>query len=401
MTPESNSLPTQDLPTQTGFLLLGAAMAAFVFWHLNPGVEAGTAFAGWHQARLYFIGLVMGLVLYHATFGFAGSWRAFILRKNSAGLEAQIVMLGVASLLFAPTLASGEIWGTRIGGAVAPVGLQVAAGAFLFGIGMQLGGGCGSGTLFTVGGGQSRMILTLITFCTGSFLASLHMQWWAGLPRLPGISLGIEIGWTAAVFFQLVMLAGLYWLIRRSGGPPASFAVRQGLFGKIVRGPWSLLFAAVALALLNWATLVQSGHPWNITWAFTLWGAKAATLVGWSAEGSWFWTGGFTERALASPVLADETSVMNIGIIIGAFIAATLAGRFAPVFKISIRHLMASVLGGLLMGYGARIGFGCNIGALFSGIASTSLHGWLWAVVAFTGAWAGVKLRPAFGLSNE
>ena len=31
---------------------------------------------------------------------------------------------------------------------------------------------------------------------------------------------------------------------------------------------------------------------------------------------------------------------------------------------------MAAVLGGLFMGYGARLAFGCNIGALFGGIAS-------------------------------
>ena len=34
------------------------------------------------------------------------------------------------------------------------------------------------------------------------------------------------------------------------------------------------------------------------------------------------------------------------------------------------------------MGYGARIAFGCNIGAYFGGIASFSLHGWLWGVLA-------------------
>ena len=50
------------------------------------------------------------------------------------------------------------------------------------------------------------------------------------------------------------------------------------------------------------------------------------------------------------------------------------------------------------MGYGARIAFGCNIGAFFSGIASTSLHGWLWIAAALPGSWAGLKLRPLFGL---
>ncbi|HBM27478.1 MAG TPA: hypothetical protein DDZ92_01035, partial [Halomonas sp.] len=38
----------------------------------------------------------------------------------------------------------------------------------------------------------------------------------------------------------------------------------------------------------------------------------------------------------------------------------------------------------------------CNIGAYFSGIASGSLHGWVWMVAAFAGNMAGVKLRPFF-----
>jgi hypothetical protein len=63
--------------------------------------------------------------------------------------------------------------------------------------------------------------------------------------------------------------------------------------------------------------------------------------------------------------------------------------------------LLAAILGGLLMGYGARLAFGCNIGAFFSGVASFSLHGWLWIVFALLGTWIGVKLRPLFGLSND
>jgi hypothetical protein len=57
------------------------------------------------------------------------------------------------------------------------------------------------------------------------------------------------------------------------------------------------------------------------------------------------------------------------------------------------------VVGGLMLGYGARIAFGCNIGAYFGGISSTSLHGWLWFVAAFTGSSIGTRLRPWFGLN--
>ena len=57
-------------------------------------------------------------------------------------------------------------------------------------------------------------------------------------------------------------------------------------------------------------------------------------------------------------------------------------------------------MGGVLMGYGARLSFGCNIGALFSGIATGSLHGWLWFAAAFVGSLGGVWLRPVFGLDG-
>ena len=52
------------------------------------------------------------------------------------------------------------------------------------------------------------------------------------------------------------------------------------------------------------------------------------------------------------------------------------------------------------MGYSARIAFGCNIGSFVSGVASTSLHGWLWIVAALGGIWLGIRFRPWFGLSN-
>jgi len=61
---------------------------------------------------------------------------------------------------------------------------------------------------------------------------------------------------------------------------------------------------------------------------------------------------------------------------------------------------LAAIIGGLLMGYGARLSFGCNIGALFSGIATGSLHGWLWFAAAFAGSYAGVWARPLFGLDG-
>lgn len=52
------------------------------------------------------------------------------------------------------------------------------------------------------------------------------------------------------------------------------------------------------------------------------------------------------------------------------------------------------------MDYGALLAFGCNVGAFFSGIASTSLHGWLWIAAALLGSVAGIKLRSLLRLQN-
>ena len=57
-----------------------------------------------------------------------------------------------------------------------------------------------------------------------------------------------------------------------------------------------------------------------------------------------------------------------------------------------------AVFGGLLMGYGARLAFGCNICGMLAGIVSGSLHGWLWLVAGFAGTMLGVRLRIFLGV---
>ena len=114
-----------------------------------------------------------------------------------------------------------------------------------------------------------------------------------------------------------------------------------------------------------------------------------------------YWSSPGQLAALGGSVFGDVTAVMDFGIVLGALLAALLAGRFAPVWQIPGRSLVAAVIGGVLLGYGARVAYGCNIGAYFSGIASGSLHGWLWLPSAFVGNVLGTYLRPTFGLSVE
>ncbi|MBT1156699.1 YeeE/YedE family protein [Aminobacter anthyllidis] len=373
---------------------------AFILGALAIGQAIDT-----RQAVLFVIGGLLGLALYHASFGFTGGWRRFVVEKRGNAIRAQMLMIASAAVVFIPLLSLGSFNGQALVGAFAPVGVSVLVGAAMFGLGMQLGGGCGSGMLFTVGGGSSRMLVTLIFFIVGAVIGTAHLPWWLALPALPEISLGRTLGVPGGVIVTLVGLgavAGLTMLVeRRAHGAieKAKPAPRLGV-ARLLHGPWPLIGAGLLLAGLNIATLVTAGHPWSVTFGFGLWGAKVAQAVGVPVETWAFWTWPGPAKALGSSVLADVTSVMNFGIILGAALAAGLAGKFAPKVHMPFASFLAAAIGGVLMGYGARLSFGCNVGALFSGIASGSVHGWLWFASAFVGSLGGVALRPLFGLDG-
>jgi len=363
------------------------------------------AAVGIHQSALYVVGALLGVTLYHAAFGFTSAWRVFIADGRGAGLRAQMIMLAIGVALFFPALSAGELFGSPVRGLVSPAGTSVIVGAFIFGIGMQLGGGCASGTLYTVGGGSTRMVVTLIAFIAGSLIGTAHMPFWTSLPQLEPISVVKTLGLVPALALNWLVFALIAAVTiaveKRRHGRLVAENLRPAHASPWLHGSWPLVAGAVALVVLNFATLALSGRPWGVTSAFALWGAKAASLLGVDVASWTYWSTKANAAALAAPVTQDVTSVMDFGIVLGAMLAAALAGRYAPVWRIPLRSLAAAIVGGLLLGYGARLAYGCNIGAYFSGIVSGSLHGWLWLVFAFIGNVLGTRLRPLFGLEVE
>jgi uncharacterized membrane protein YedE/YeeE len=379
-------------------VIIGVGLAAILglgLWILNTEST--------RIVLLLLIGMALGVVLYQSSFGFTSAFRVLLADGLSAGFRAQMVMLGCACVLFFPALAAGSLFGQPVTGNVSPVGVSVAVGAFLFGVGMQLGGGCASGTLFSVGGGSTRMVLTLVFFIVGSVVGITHLGWWQALPSFPPISLVAVLGWSGALALNVVVFAAAYFFVARieraRHGSVAPIATAEN--GSWWRGPWPLLAGALGLAVLNFATLGLAGRPWGITSAFGLWGGMVLQAAGVPVE---TWSGYGTpemHKALAGSVLSDITSVMDIGIMLGAMLCAGFAAKFNPVLRISGKHFLASVTGGFLLGYGARLAYGCNIGAFFSGIASGSVHGWLWICCALPGSWVALYVRPYFDLPVE
>lgn len=376
----------------------GAAGAAVAAALLAAAAGLGAAH-GWLQGALWLLGAAFGAVLWQASFSFAGGFRALLTEARGRALRAQMLMLAILVALMLPAIEAGTLAGAPVRGIVFPAGVAVLLGAFMFGIGMQLGGGCASGTLYTVGGGSTRMLLTLLFFVGGATLAAHDAERWQDLPALPAMTLPGLVGLAPAMAGSLVVFAAVAWLSwhaerRRHGAAEPLFGAARGVV-------WTLGLGAVALALLNLTTLWLAGRPWVITAAFPLWGSRAVEALGWDDPAFWpFWEDPTRTEAILRPILADRTTVMDLGLVAGAMLAAVLAGRFAPRLALQPGEAAASVLGGLLLGYGAVMASGCNISAYVAGIASGSLHGWAWILPALAGNWLGVKLRPAFGLGR-
>jgi len=373
-----------------------AAAAALA---LVAGAVAASGEAGWRMAALWLVGAGLGAVLYAAAFGFAGAYRALLRDRRTAGARAQILLVGLGVALFWPALEAGSVLGQPVRPFVLPLGLEVALGAFVFGIGMQIAGGCASGTLYAAGGGSVRMVLALGAFVVGATLTAAAYPAWSGLPALPAVSLPATLGLGPAIALQLGVLAVL-WLIlarieRRAHGR-AEPLVGPGL--RLSAAAWG----AVLIALLAFATLVLAGRPWAITQAFVLWGSWGAEAAGVGDPWFWpYWEDPTRVEVLSRPFWTDTTSVMGVGLAAGAVLAAALAGRFAPTWRMSAGAALSAVLGGLLLGVGAVVGTGCNVSAFVSGVSSGSLHGWLWLAAALPGNAVGLALRPLFGLDPK
>ncbi len=386
-------------------------------------------FVGTKQGLLLLIGAALGITLFQADFGFTEGFTALIRDGRTRKMRAQMLMLMTASLVMLPFFARGEFLGTELSGKVIALNVSVMTGGFLFGMGMQLGGGCASGTLYDLGSGAVRMGITLSAFIFGSLIGTFHVPWWKTLPSLGKIPMVADYGLAAAIGTNLAIAGGL-WLaflafekrkrgnteplleattakidLTESDNSSSTAAVQteavqtSGLSGLMARR-WPLVVGAVMLALLNMVTLWVKGKPWGITSGFALWGGQIYELFGGDLSGFEYWASEKKQLSLDTSILKHSTSIMNIGLIMGVFWAARVSQKMKLNFHISPKIVSRLLIGGFLMGYGARLASGCNIGAYFSSIASGSMHGWAWFVIAFVGNMVGLRLKTTVFSDN-
>ena len=356
-------------------LIIGAAVA----W------LAITWLVGLRQGFLFLVGIGFGAILASVSFGFTTGWRVWIRERDPTGFLAQFLAIGLAMLVSIPLVASHP----ELTGAFAPLSVSLVIGAFVFGAAMQIADGCGSGTLYKAGLGNGFSLAVLRGFIAGSFFGAAHLDRWLALGSLPPVSLPEHFGVAVALAAQLAVLGAIgAWLWRKRKRTDAHW---QG------RG---IYVAAVLLAVFAVLNLIIAGQPWGIVYGLGLWGAKIATWFGADLASNAYWGRAAQQMHIESSLLTDVTSVTNIGLLIGALIAANFRGRARPVTNATGKQWLVALITGLVLGYSARLAFGCNVGAYFAGISTGSLHGWVWLAAAFAGSFVGIPLRDRLGLKT-
>lgn len=361
-------------------LPLAAVLAAFLLWLLwSVSVR---------QAALFAVGIGLGAVLAGRRFGFTTGWRMLVEDKDASGVMGQLLLLALAAALSMPLLGLFP----ELTAALGPPSVSLLIGAFVFGLCMQIADGCGSGTLYKAGLGIPMNAAILPLFALGSFLGSLHLDFWLDFGRTAPIGLVSAWGWQTALLATLAALA-VVALAVRTYVQRANTQLKRPAPPLLVRR-W--LLGAVLLAVLAALNLLLAGQPWGVVYGFGLWAAKVASATG-AADlaGNWFWSQPGNAQRLGETVLMDITSITNIGILGGALWAS--AGKPVQAQALSGAQWAVALVAGLLLGYSSRLAFGCNVGAMLSGISTGSVHGWIWVPLAFAGTLAGLRIRRHFG----
>lgn len=186
-------------------LILVAIIVAIGIW---LGTSSGKLVLFWTT------GICFGVILQKGRFCFTASMRDPYLTGSTSVTRAVLVAFGVATVGFAAIKYGYDVMGLPMPGMsyVVPISFGTVIGAFIFGVGMVIAGGCASGTLMRVGEGFHMQLLSLLFFVVGSLLGAQHFGWWKEhvISKGKAVFLPDVFGWAGALFVQLLIIGLLY-----------------------------------------------------------------------------------------------------------------------------------------------------------------------------------------------
>lgn len=349
-------------------------------------------------------GFFFGYIIQRSRFCFTAAFRDVFLIRNTSLTRAMIVLLALTTagfilvhLFLVPNLETA--------GKVYPAGLHTVFGGILFGFGMVIAGSCVSGCLVRSGEGYVSQWFVLAGIIMGSALGAWHLGWWYNIyiKKVSAVYLPGLLGWPAAVTLQFSVLALLYILaLKYERGsrfqwsfnlPPIFYHKTPGWVRNALttrKKTWSYSTGAIMLAVTGSLMFALWGYPWSITGGITHLSGWLSCKVGFSpASWEYFRQPVFMERCTPGFFLNHPILYLALAMVSGSLFSSLRHREFRLRKPRAAKYIFSGLAGGVLMGYSSRIAFGCNIGALVGGIASFSLHGWVFAIGLLAGAAVG------------
>lgn len=167
--------------------------------------------------------------------------------------------------------------------------------------------------------------------------------------------------------------------------------IQPTMYERLLKKEWTYTTGAVLITALSLCLAAFSG-TWGVSGPLSTWGAKFFSIFGIKPE-----TWNVSSASLESyRFFSHQASITDIGLVIGSLIACLLAAQWKIRNIKHYKQALAAIIGGLLMGFGAKIANGCNVGALFSQLPQFSGAAWVFLLFVFLGATVGGKLLKYF-----
>lgn len=306
------------------------------------------------------VGLAFGYALQRGRFCVNTAFRDILLIRDSTLLRAWIsgVLVQMIGIHLLSSLGMLEL--------NLPPYFWAAAttGGFVFGAGMVLAGGCASGICYRSGEGMVGAMIALLGFAIATVA-------------------------TDSGFLKPVQDFLRQWTLQVGGE-------RASLPGLLHLNPWIVVGAAVLLAgiwlVRSGRSAHQSGWEWQVTGVVLglvgtfAWTSSAVTGRNWGLSITGPARSLFSYIVRGDPQVLDWGSFMLIGLLMGAFLGAFLYGESTLRIPPPKRTLQA-LGGGTLMGFGAQVAGGCNIGHGFTGLSALALSSITATASIILGGW--------------
>lgn len=151
--------------------------------------------------------------------------------------------------------------------------------------------------------------------------------------------------------------------------------IKRG-YNRVFSENWPMWLGGILIGVMSIITFAWA-RPWGVAGGLRNWGDSLFAFLG------------VYHHSPLSPLLSTN-SVLTLGLLWGSFGSALMSKQFA-IRTAPPLELFKGVFGGILMGTGAAMAGGCNVGGFYSAISALSLGGVSMMIGLIIGAYLGLR----------